>query len=100
MRTAAAAPRFSVNPHPITQAETANNFGSYKNVLRRLHEVALRIAQEAKTFARDFDDTFAEFGLRLNLFATFGNSLSSLTGLPVKGLDISSCAGRIGISRR
>jgi hypothetical protein len=43
-----------------------------------LHEVALRIAQEAETLARDFNDTFTKFRFGLNLFATFGSSLPPL----------------------
>src|SRR4030095_526255 len=83
LRAAAAAPGFAVDPHPVAQAETANDFGGYKNILRGLHEVALGIAQETETFARDLDDPFTEFRLGLNLFATFGNSLPAFTRLPV-----------------
>src|SRR5438477_57809 len=78
LRAAAAAPGFTVNPHAVTQGKTANNFGGYKNILRRLHEIALRIAQKSETLAGDFNDTFAEFRFGLNLFATFGSRLSSL----------------------
>jgi hypothetical protein len=78
LRAAAPAAGFTVNPHAIAQAKTAHNLGSYKNILRRLHEVTLRIAQESKTFARDFDDAFAEFRFGLNLFAPFGTGLRSL----------------------
>ena len=97
MRAAAAAPGLTVNPHPVAQSEAAHNFRSDKNVLRRLHKVALRIAQEPEAFARDFDDAFAEFRLSLNLFATFHNGLRGLAWLSIKGLDISNRAGRIGI---
>jgi hypothetical protein len=101
LRAAAPAPGFTVNPHAIAQAETTHNLGSYKNILRRLHEVTLRIAQESKTLARDFDDAFAEFRFGLNLFAPFGTGLRPLAptrGGPVKGLDLSNRAGRIGIN--
>src|SRR5438552_12003045 len=100
---AAAAPGFTVNPHAVTQGETANNFGGYKNILRRLHEVALRVAQKSETLARNFNDTFAEFRFGLNLFAIFGSWLSSLSracGRSVEGLDISNRTGRIGINWR
>ena len=78
LRAATAAPGFTVNPHPITQGKTANDFGRDENVLRRLHEVALRVTQEPETLAGDFNDAFAEFRFSLNLFATFGSSLPSL----------------------
>src|SRR4030095_7917713 len=51
LRSPAAAPRLAINPHPLAQAKTTNNLRGYKNILRRLHEVALRVAQEAETFA-------------------------------------------------
>src|SRR5262249_10754320 len=95
LRAATATTRFAVNPHPITQAKTPNNFGGYKNILWRLHEVALRIAQEPETFARDFDDAFAKFRLGLNLFPTFTSSVCSLSWLPVKGLYVSNRTGGI-----
>jgi hypothetical protein len=66
-----------------------------------LHEVALRVTQEPETFARNFDDTFAEFRLGLNWFATFGTNLRSLAsagGRPIQGLNISDGTGRIGIN--
>jgi hypothetical protein len=68
-----------------------------------LHEVTLRIAEKSKTLARDFDDAFAEFRFGLNLFAPFGTGLRPLAptrGGPVKGLDLSNRAGRIGINWR
>ena len=51
LRAAAAAPCFAVNPHAVSQSKPANDFGRDENVLRRLHEIALWIAQESETFA-------------------------------------------------
>src|SRR5438067_11791986 len=56
-----------MNPHPITQSEATDNFRRHKNVLRGLHEIALRVPQESKTLARDFDDAVAEFRFALDL---------------------------------
>jgi hypothetical protein len=44
LRTTVAAPDFAVNPHAVAQSEAAHNFGSDKDVLRRLHKIAFRIA--------------------------------------------------------
>jgi hypothetical protein len=41
----------------------AHDLGRDEDVLRRLHEVAFRIAQEAEAFARNLDHAFAELEL-------------------------------------
>ena len=76
----AAAPGFAVDPHPVAQGETTDNFRRDENILRRLHKVAFRIAQESEAFARNFNDTFAKLRLCLNLLAVFGLSLSRRGG--------------------
>src|SRR5262249_2871667 len=73
---AAAAPCFAVNPHAVTQGETTHNFRRDEDILRRLHKVALLIAQKSEAFARNFNDAFAKLRLSLNLLAVFGLSLS------------------------
>jgi hypothetical protein len=60
-----------VNPHPITQSETTNEFRRYENILWGLNEVSFRVAQKSETFARDLNDAFAEFRFSLNLLAVF-----------------------------
>src|SRR5438552_849466 len=76
LRTAIAAARLAVNPHAVPQTKTADDFGRYKNILWCLHEVALRVAQESKTFARNFNDAFAKFRFPLNLLAVFNGTLA------------------------
>src|SRR5205823_4237187 len=78
LRSAAAAPGFTVNPHSVAQGETTHNFRGDENVLWRLHKVALRIAQEPEAFAGNFDDAFAKLRLGLNWFAVFGFSFNDL----------------------
>jgi hypothetical protein len=56
-----------VNPHPIPQSEATDDFRCNKNVLRGLNEIALRVPQESKSFARNFDDAVAELWFALQL---------------------------------
>ena len=63
LRPAIPAPCFAVNPHPIAQTKTADNFRRDKNVLRGLDKIAFRIAQESKAFARNFNDAVAKLRL-------------------------------------
>src|SRR5207237_9665875 len=62
LRPAIAAAGFTVNPHPVTQGEAADDFRRDKNILRRLDEVAFRVAQKTETLAGNLDDAFAELG--------------------------------------
>ena len=77
LRTAIAAPRLAVNPHPVTQTEAPDNFRRDENVLWRLHEVTLRVPQKTKTLAGNFDDAFAELRFSRDLFACFNRILFS-----------------------
>ena len=63
LRTAIAAAGFAVNPHPVTQSKAAHDFRRDENILRRLHEIAFRIAQKSEAFAGNLDDAFAKFRL-------------------------------------
>ena len=60
-----------MNPHAVAQSETADDFRRHENILRCLNKISLRVPQESKAFARNFDDAFAEFRLALNLLAIF-----------------------------
>ena len=67
LRPAIAATRLPLNPHAIAQIEAANDFRRDEDVLRRLDEIAFRVAQEPKTLARDLDHAFTELRLALHL---------------------------------
>src|SRR5438552_8573887 len=95
LRAAVAAPCFTVNPHAVAQSKTANDLWRNENILRRLHEVPLRVAQESETFARYLDDSFAKFRLSLSLLAVFNRSLDAFARLSIQRLDPGICADRI-----
>src|SRR2546427_6868657 len=80
LRAATAATRFTVNPHPVAQGKATYNFRRDENVLRRLHKIALRIAEKTKAFSRDLDDAFAELRFALDLFARFGRAFQRFGG--------------------
>ena len=80
LRAAIAAPDFAVNPHPVAQLKAPHDFRRDENILRRLDEVAFRVAEKTETFAGDFDDAVAKFRLARQLRAVLSRYPGSAPG--------------------
>src|SRR5260370_25338199 len=76
-------PGLAINPHAVAQSKATDYIGRHENILRCLNEVSLRVPQESKTFARNFNDAFAEFRLALNLLAIFNGAFGSFRRLSI-----------------
>src|SRR5438552_9484221 len=74
MRAVIVETRFAINPHAIAQGEATNDLRRNKNILRGLNKIAFGVTEKTKAFAGDLDDTFAKFGLALDLLARFGRA--------------------------
>src|SRR5437588_350333 len=72
LRAAAATAGFAVNPHSVTQRETAHDFRCHENVLGCLNKVPFRIPEAAEAFTGHLDYTLAVFRLASDLLSPFG----------------------------
>ena len=68
LRTAAAFADLALDPHTVAQIERAHHFGGDEDVVVRLCEVALRVAEETESLAADLDDALGEDGLARRFF--------------------------------
>ena len=80
LRPAIPAARLALNPHSVAQGEAPHDLGRDKNILRRLDEIAFRIAQETEALAGNLDDAFAKFQ---GLLAIRRSTLLGTIALPI-----------------